>query len=383
MRGAGHPDPVMNAVELGIAEQAYSLVTNNPNWSGLPFKTAYSFIHLNTFYGSQNPEIIKLIQRLQPYPRYIEMEVIQALCPLRCIQCEATYWDEKPIKLSFKDFKATMDQFDLLWAGNNALGDPFLNPEYPDMVKYIDDQEIPQEIYMTTFLLNNDDMRKFVDYKSFLLTKISFDAATSETYEKIRVGSNFDKVVSNIKALDKYKRQRGKHWPQLEFHYLIMKQNIHECLQFLDFIDSLDIVCSGVMFSRLLHYFPEIKDVYCDVPVELGQKLIERGKQLGIPVYFNGDASACKPPAYNCLQYLMPYVFPEGTVVPCCNPNEANMRWWQRENSMGNVFKTPFREIWNGEKYRQLRQTLSAGNPVDYMPVCKNLCAVHDIGCKR
>jgi MoaA/NifB/PqqE/SkfB family radical SAM enzyme len=311
----------------------------------------------------------------------IEMEAVQGICPLRCIQCELTYsLYKEPLSLKFKDFKYVMDQFpDLGWAGNNGLGDPFTNPDYHQMVKYIDDQEIPQEIYLTSQLLSKEDMKRFVYYKSFLFTKFSFDGATKETYEKVRPGVSFDKVVENIKFLNSYKKQKGKHWPKIEFHFLLLKQNLHEAESFIDFVDSLDIECSGIMFSKLLHYYPEIEGIYTDVPEGLGQKLIERGKMFGIPVYFNGDTVKEKPPANTCTQWMMPYIFPDGTVIPCCNPNEANMRNKQREWSMGNVFETPFRDIWFGPKYSQLRKSLREGNPNNYMPVCKNLCAVHDV----
>lgn len=384
MKGGNHPDQAMNAIETSIAETAWSRICNEPIFAELSPKTVYNYTYLNTIYGTQNPFILQTLQRLEPYPQMIEMEVVQGICPLRCIQCELTYWKEKPLQASFEQFKYVMDQFPVLrWAGNNGLGDPFTNPEYHKMVKYLDDKQVPQEIYLTSYLLEQADMERFVDYKSFLFTKFSFDGATKETYEKCRVGSDFDKVVKNIKALHNFKRAKGRHWPKIEFHYLLMKQNIHEAEMFIDFVNGLDIECSGIMYSRLLHTYPEIKDVYTDVPADLGSKLVEKGKQVGIPVYFNGDTLEKKPPAYNCSQWTMPYIFPDGTVIPCCNPNEANMRSWQRENSMGNVFETPFRDIWDGSKYKALRQSLKLGNPADYSSVCKKLCVVHDIGCKK
>jgi hypothetical protein len=36
---------------------------------------------------------------------------------------------------------------------------------------------------------------------------------------------------------------------------------------------------------------------------------------------------------------------------------------------MGNVFETPFVEIWRGEKYRAFRATMLAGR--ETMPVCQ------------
>ncbi len=381
-RGGNNCDSEMNAVELAIADLAYQRITNEPTWSELSPRTAYCFTHLNTFYGTQNPQLLNLIHRLdiekKLVPFYIEMEAIQGECELRCIQCELTYsLYKEPIRLKFSDFKRTMDMLPIspLWAGNNGLGNPFLNPEYPEMIKYLDDQQIPQEIYMTSFLQSEQDMEVFVKYRSFLFVKFSLDGATAETYEKVRPGVKFDKVIRNIKALAKYKRQAGKHWPQIEFHYLLLKQNLHEAEQFIEFIDSLDIECSGIMFSKLLHYFPEIKDIYTEVPEGLGQKLVDKGKSYGIPVFFNSDASTCKPQSKNCSQFLMPYILPDGTVLSCCQQNEQNRRGWQREQSMGNVFEQDFREIWWGKKFVELRKKLRE-NEYPPLPICDN-CSTH------
>jgi MoaA/NifB/PqqE/SkfB family radical SAM enzyme len=132
------------------------------------------------------------------------------------------------------------------------------------------------------------------------------------------------------------------------------------------------------MFSRLLHNFKEVNDIYTEIPQDLIDRLIQRGKGYGISISVNGDARAIKPPASTCSQWQMPYIFPDGTVIPCCNPNEANMRKWQRESSMGNIFKTPFREIWEGEKYRKLRDSLYLKKREDFSPICRTLCAIHD-----
>lgn len=293
--------------------------------------------------------------------------------------CEHTYWNEPIDELPLSMFKHVMDQFpDLKWAGNNALGDPFTNPDYMSMVKYLDDKQVAQELYTTSFLLSPEQMEEFTKLKSFLLLKFSVDGATKETYEKIRVGIDFDKVMRNIKAVDRFKKKHGKFWPKVEFHYIIMKQNIHEAEMFLDLVDSLDIHCGNVMFSRLLHQFPEAKDIYCDVPQDLVEKLVKKGESLGIPVSVNGDARNKKPPANECTQWQMPYFFPDGTVIPCCCMNEQNRRQWQREHSMGNVFQKPFREIWNDTPYKTLRSNLWTKHIKEASPMCA-MCNINDI----
>lgn len=371
MRGGDHPDPEMNALEKSIAEQAFNFVKFTPQGKELGFKRAYNFLHMLRIYMTQDPFIIQLLQRLQPYPEYIEMEMTQWVCPLNCIMCEKTYDKrEKPIQLSFKDFKYAMDQFpNLKWAGNNALGDPFTNKDCWKIWKYLDDKHVCQELYLTGYLLTPEQMENFVHMKGFVWAKFSFDAATKKTYEKIRVGSDFDKVIKNIKALDYYKRHYGKWYPEIQFHYLVMKQNIDETLDFIRFVKSLGINCTNITFSRLLHYFKEIDDVYTEIPTSLCEEATKLGNELGVNITFNADVRSSYP-AKNCTTWTMPYIFPDGTVISCCCCNEQCNRTWQRETSMGNIFKTPFREIWNGERFVRLRNNLAQGKIKEASEYC-------------
>ena len=378
MRGGDHPDAEMNAVEKSVAERAFQNVMLSPAWVELGMKGAYNLMHLFTFYMSRDPRIIKLLYRLQPYPEYIEMEVVQWICPLKCRMCEIQYTEEEPIQLKFKDFKYAMDQFpNLHWAGNNGLGDPFTNPEYRKMLKYLDDKHVCQEIYMTSHLLKPTDMEFFAKARAQAYVKFSLDGATAKTYESIRKGVDFNHVIENIKALDDYKKKHNKHFPEIHFHYLVMKDNIHECEQYLDMIDGLGINVGGVMYSQLLWNWDGVKNMYTKIPEELGRRLVERGRKLGIPVSFNADSSSCKPPANECVAWTMPYIFPDGTVISCCCNNERGARTWQRETSMGNIFKTPFREIWGNEKYTKLRNCLWNKKVMEAHDVCR-ICNIYD-----
>lgn len=377
MRGGDHPDEEMNTIEKSVVQLAYRRVLTEPIWTELGFKRAYNLIHLFTFYMTRNPQIIKLLYRLQPYPSYIEMEVTQK-CPLKCIMCEHTYWDEPIDELSFKDFKYVMDQFpELKWAGNNALGDPFTNKNYSKMVKLLGERNVNQEIYLTSTLLDEKDMKQFVTMKTHAYVKFSLDAATKETYEKVRKGVDWDRVIRNIKALDYYKKKYHVHWPEIHFHFLIMKQTIKEALDYLDFINDLGIDIGGVYYSRLLHYFPEIKNVFMQVPPDLLQKLKAKGNKLGIPVSFSQDIPERNPPANECVAWTMPYIFPDGTVISCCCMNEQNRRWWQRKTAMGNVFKKPFREIWWDKPYVKMRKLLWQGKIKQAHPVCE-ICNIYN-----
>jgi len=378
MRRGDHPNAELNTIEKQLAEKAFMMVNTLPQFAELGYKRTYNFMHLLTFYESTNPYIIKLMNKLEPYPWYIEMEMTQGICPLRCKMCELTYWNEEKIQLTFDKFKYVMDQFpDLKWAGNNALGDPFTNPDCWKIWKYLDDKDVCQEIYLTCYSLNEEDMKRFLELKGLVFFKISFDAATKETYEKIRVNSSFDKVIRNIKRFDYEKRKLGRYFPEIQFHYIIMKSNIDEAVKFVDFVDSLDVDCKSICYSRLLHNFKEINDEFTNIPQSLVKEIIARGKSKGIKINFSLDIEPTRP-AKDCLAWMMPYIFPDGTVISCCCMNEQNRRDWQRETSMGNVFNTPFRNIWYGEKYTKLRHLLYEDKPLEAHPVC-NICNIYKV----
>jgi len=65
----------------------------------------------------------------------------------------------------------------------------------------------------------------------------------------------------------------------------------------------------------------------------------------------------CRWPFDSC------FITVDGFVTPCCiraNPEVFNF---------GNIFETPFKEIWNGEKYQKFRETMIKNLP---NPICDN-----------
>ncbi len=376
MRGGSHPHPEMDTIERQIAEQAFQLTLSNPIFAERGYAWSYKWVYFHNVWQSRDPKIIDLWYRLEPYPRFLEVEVTQ-MCHLKCVQCEHTYWNEPDSMLSYNDFTKIIDQFpDLIWLSPNALGEPFLNKDFWRMLEYGRAKGTLGEIYSNTSMLKPSDMRRFVDM-GLEYFKFSFDAPTKETYEKIRVGINFDTVVENIVALHEYKLKKHTPFPKLQIHYLVMKDTIREAPKMLDFLHDLHIDVDAVMYSRLLWNFPEIENQYIEFPQILATELLKKGERLRIPVCFNEDAFGNKPPVNDWLAGQMPYVFPDVTVISCCCHNERNQRQWQRETSMGNIFDAPFREIWRGERYTQLRRELRAKNISGASKPCQ-ICNIYN-----
>ncbi len=307
-----------------------------------------------------------------PYPPSIEIEPT-TVCNLKCTICEHTYWNEKARNMSLEEFKGIVDQFPKLrWIGLTGIGSSFLNKNFLKMVAYVKNKSILVELIDTFNHIDEKILDQVMDLEVDFYY-ISIYGATKETYEEVCIGSNFDKVMNNIKYLIKLKHDKKTLLPIINFHFIVNKQNYHEMIPFLELIHSLNAKEFQVLFTPLLHPFDETKDISVDIPLEKRDEIQRRAKELGIRVIYNDCAQLDKPTISQCTAWLEPFIFATGHVVPCCAGNEANQRDFQKKAALGNVFEKSFKEIWYSEEYKKFREMVHEGiTPVQ----CKG-CSVY------
>ena len=354
MRGGEHPDLEREELEKQIASMALRIFTNNPHYNKKGVKWCFNFAWFHTIYCARDKSLIEFLQKKRFYPEQIEVEV-STVCPLKCQMCEHTYWKEKNQLMSFKNFVKIIEQFpNLREVGLTGIGESYLNPDYKKMLSYLKEkyEGIFIEIFDTFNWLKPEDIKHWIDI-GLDKVYVSMDAATKETYEKIRVNATYENVIKNIKLLDKMKKEKNSYFPELWFHYIIGKHNKHEILQYLEMIHSLKVDVTNVQITKLLHNYSEIKDWFIDLTEEEKREIMEKGKELGIPVSFNINTGE-KPSINNCTVWGQPFIFVDGTITPCCSLNEQNDRPWQVKNSLGNILKEDFIKIWKGEKYKEM-----------------------------
>ncbi|MFQ5866789.1 MAG: radical SAM/SPASM domain-containing protein [bacterium] len=317
--------------------------------------------------------LIKLFPWGVPYPPSIEIEPTTR-CNLKCTICEHTYWNEKGRNMSFVEFKNIVDQFPKLrWTGLTGIGSSFLNKDFLRMVEYLKKRSIIVELIDTFNHIDEKIVEKIVDMEVDFYY-ISMYGATKQTYESVCLGSNFDKIMNNIKYLVKLKQKKKTLLPIVNFHFIVSQTNYHEMLPFLELVHSLDVDEFQVLFTPLLHPFKEIKHLAVDIPKERRAEVAQKAKELGISVIYNNCAQLKKPPIKECTAWLEPFIFATGHVVPCCAGNEANRREFQKRTSLGNAFEKDFLEIWNSHEYKELTEKIHNGE----IPVqCAN-CTIFD-----
>jgi len=290
--------------------------------------------------------------------------------------CEHTYWKETSRDISYQEFVYIIDQFPKLkWIGLTGIGESFLNKDFLMMLELVKSRGIYIELYDNLFFPSEENIKKLVDLQVDKIL-ISCEAATPELYEEIRPGASFEQVKKNLKILFQYKKEKQSIYPKISFHYIVMKNNLNEIPSFIKFVSEISPEPVSIQITRMLHYFPEVHDLYTEISEEFIQTCEIIASEKKVNISWNLDVSNNKPPISHCIEWTMPFIFATGHVIPCCATNESNNRNYQKKTAMGNIFETPFKEIWNGSRYRELREKIRRGS---CPPACIHCCLYHYI----
>jgi len=257
-----------------------------------------------------------------------------------------------------------------VWIGLTGIGESFINKDFLKMLEYVKSKDITVELYDTFYFIDRKTSNQLISLGIDQML-VSLDASTKETYESIRVGSDFDKVTSNVKNMFELKRSMKAPFPEISFHYIIMKNNIHEVLSYIDLVFSIAGTSAPIQFSQLLHNHEKINDLFIEIPKDTIDAIEQKAESLGMTINWNLDVPTDKPSMSKCIEWNMPFIFANGDVISCCASNESGNRNNQKKHKLGNIFRTPFKQIWNGSKYHNLRNRLiNNGTPVQCLDCC-------------
>jgi len=180
-----------------------------------------------------------------PWPVNLDVSVTNA-CNLSCQMCKRTlaiedgdawesgkYIDPNLMYLDFDLYKKVIDE-----GADNGLyavhltghdGEPTLHKQLPEMIDYARKKGIVDVFTHSnaTLLHLNDRTERILEAAPHRIV-FSVDSPVKETYEKIRVGAEYDKVVENIRHFIKRKKERGQVFPIVKVQMVVMEQNASE-----------------------------------------------------------------------------------------------------------------------------------------------------------
>jgi len=132
--------------------------------------------------------------------------------------------------LTFANFRKFIDTNPLVRSIElSNYGEIFLNPELPDMLEYA--YRCAVALHAGTGVnLNTVGEKALEGAVRFGLRTMtcSIDGASRETYRRYRVGGNFERVISNIRRINAYKRLYNSPHPALTWQFVVFGHNEHE-----------------------------------------------------------------------------------------------------------------------------------------------------------
>ncbi len=301
--------------------------------------------------------------RARALPNSIQIETTTK-CNLHCKMCEHTFLKQKNRDIALEDFKKIIDQMPQLKDLNlTGIGEGLLNKEFLEIAKYAKSKGIRVWFNDNMTLVEGKRIDEVINSGIDAIV-VSLDGATKKIYEEIKRGSNFEKVLANIKALNARKQELGKRKPELLLNVIMMHENLAELPEIPVLAKSLGI--NGITFGRFLSFkensgselsLSELKEVY--------PKIKKKAKELGIRAILPSLASnkwKCNFPWTTC------YISSDGSIAPCCYVTQRGSEEVLEKNTFGNIFKQSFAEIWNNEKYVSFRRAFANGHIPE---VCK------------
>jgi len=164
---------------------------------------------------------LKMYDKYEPhaeYPRVIEINADNT-CNLQCVMCSSTNSSliakhnnvEIINKYKNSSFEKEFDEFipfleEIIFSG----GESFLSPLYLRLIKNILSKNPKCLISVNTNgTILTDEIKQLMEMGVFHFN-ISIDSIHKATYEKIRIGANFDKVMENLLYFSDYSKKINK-----------------------------------------------------------------------------------------------------------------------------------------------------------------------------
>lgn len=319
---------------------------------------------------------------------YLVLETTNT-CSLACVHCSVSeaahphhartgFLPLPTAEAVFADLRAVGARFDtliLFWLGE-PLVHPAFGPIYQAALRTASAGVFGKvELHTNATHLTADKVRVALNLAPVpQVWHLSLDAATRDTYRRIKGMDRFDVVEANVRGFLDAKAARGARWPRPVFQFIVSENNAAEVAPFrarweaacrsrgLPVRSAAQIVPPGedaVVFFRQLD---------CPTPeAQAVQNAVFRAAMategLDLP---RADKSPTTVPDDNagvcaCF-WKSPVIGWDGTVTTCTRDNRF-------ENAIGNVADTPFSTLWWGEEMAGRRARVAR---VDYagLPVC-------------
>ena len=157
---------------------------------------------------------------------------------------------EKVMKYVFDNYNGQRIKFTI-----TGSGDPFGSKIFRDFLMSFDGKQWPniEIMFMTNGVMFTEKIWNSMSkcHDNIIGAKVSIDAATEETYNKVRVGGNWARLMENLKMLSKLVKDKSKTFRVLSLDFVVQKENFTEMPDYVRLAKSLG---ASVLFKMLVDW---------------------------------------------------------------------------------------------------------------------------------
>lgn len=223
-------------------------------------------------------------------------------------------------------------------------GEPLLNKNLPEMIKYAKDKNVSEYIEFVTngSYLNPALNRKLVE-AGIDRIRVSIEAVTEEGYKEISgVKINLNEFINNLKDLYEHKGNTEIYIKTVD----CALKNQDEIDRYYELFGD---ICDRIFIDNVIPHWPGWDEMSDNEEYERGT--------VGVHGQEVKEVKVCP--------YIFYYMWinPDGVVSPCTAD-------WLRKNTIGNVNEESLMQIWKGESLKRM-QIKMLSNQKKELECCK------------
>lgn len=230
-----------------------------------------------------------LLARDKPAASPVELSLgTTSFCNLKCVQCPRE--DNEGNRMPFNEHLG-MDYFKGMEpylkrakeVSLYGLGEPMIDRDYFEKVRYVASFGAEVSLSSNGTLLDEKRCRETIE-SGIKSIGISLDAATEETFLRVRPPGGLPGIVENIKRLTRMKKELGASRPLVKLSFGIMRQNLDDLPFFPDL--AAETGCEEIVAHPVIYMSSKSRDemsVDRQAMLENVEAARKRAEEHGIP----------------------------------------------------------------------------------------------------
>ncbi len=278
------------------------------------------------------------------------------VCNLRCPECPSGLRQisrkEKYIKLDL--YKKVIDEAAPYLASLILYfqGEPYLHPEFTDLVKYASLEKKVYTITSTNAHFLTEERAKSTVLSGLDKLIISIDGTTQATYEQYRKSGNLEKVKEGLKNIVEQKAKLKSETPEVAVQFLVVKPNEHQ-------IEAIKQLAKEYGADAVILKSAQLYDYKNGHPLMTSFDKYSRYKKNPDGTYKikNKLKSRCSR------LWNSSVITTDGELLPCCFDKDAKY-------TVGNILEENLSQLNNNAQAKAFRKKLLSGRK--NIDICKN-----------